>query len=131
MDKLLKPIGQARVLIVDDVPSARKILGRFITDCGIGQIDHAPNGAEALAFLKKNEIDIVISDWHMPQMDGIALVTAMKGESKLKSIPFIMITSSNEVKEVTMALQSGISDYICKPFSLEIIKRKIEKYFIL
>ena len=118
----------SKILIVDDLMSARKILCRFLNKAGFTNVIQASDGEEALAVLEKDKIDIVISDWHMPSMDGLELKMAMAERDTLTQIPFLLITSSNELEDVEEALEAGVSDYICKPFSLEVITGKISKY---
>ena len=117
-----------RILIVDDLPSARKILSKLLQRAGFSNFIQSSDGAEALSILQKEKVDIVISDWHMPSMDGLALKNAMDEDENLSEIPFILITSSNELDDVEEALEAGVSDYICKPFTLDVINQKINKY---
>lgn len=129
MAVIQKPISEAKILIVDDLPSARKILTKLIKNCGIDSVLQAMNGTQALSVLQSEEIDIVISDWHMPEMDGLELMANMKEKENLQNIPFLMITSSVEEDEVKEALIAGVSDYICKPFTLGVLKEKLNRYF--
>lgn len=118
---------ELRILIVDDVPSARKIIVRLLSKLGLTSFKEAVDGEEALNILRQEEIDLVISDWDMPRLDGISLMKQMRGEDKLKDIPFMLITSAAEKEGVLTAVQSGVSGYILKPFSPQTLETSLRK----
>lgn len=116
---------KAKVLVVDDVPSARKVVSRLLQKIGLTDIIEASTGDDALNKLQEGEVQLVISDWNMPEMDGLTLLNKMR-ESKSEQIPFILITSSADRDEVIHAFNAGISDYIVKPFNGETLAKKVE-----
>lgn len=115
-----------RVLVVDDLGSARKILRKLLEEIGSFEIDEAADGAQALIKLQNEQFDLVISDWEMPKMKGIELLEALRKDSKLAQLPFIMITANRTREGVVKASNSGVSDYISKPFDSATLRRKID-----
>jgi two-component system chemotaxis response regulator CheY len=116
---------KARVLVVDDVPSARKVVTRLLNKIGLTDVIEASTGDDALGKLQQDEVQLVISDWNMPEMDGLTLLNKMR-ENKINQIPFILITSSADRDEVIQAFKAGISDYIVKPFNGETLAKKVQ-----
>ena len=115
-----------KVLLVDDLGSARKILVKILKNIGISQIDEAINGQEALNKACACSYDIIISDWEMPIMNGLELLKNIRSESNNSQLPFIMITSHNKKELVLEAADAGISDFVSKPFTEAVLCLKIE-----
>ncbi|HIJ59996.1 MAG TPA: response regulator [Nitrospirae bacterium] len=115
-------------LIVDDSTTVRKLVRKTIeTKIGSNNIYEASNGVEALELIKEKPIDIIISDWDMPQMTGDEFLYEIKNNPKTKHIPFIMMTTHGEKDFIITAIQLGVSHYIVKPFTpqeLEDVLRK-------
>lgn len=116
----------AKVLVVDDVPSARKVVSRLLQRLGLTNIVEANCGDEALRQIQTGDVSLVISDWNMPSMDGLTLLNKLRDETDGAQVPFILITSSADRDEVIQAFKAGISDYIVKPFNGETLGRKVE-----
>ncbi len=119
MNKLNK-----RVLAVDDEPNMRRLLEITLRQAGYQPLI-AANGREALEILKKDGADIVISDLHMPQMDGISLLKQMR-ESDI-NIPVIIVTAHGEIDSAVNAMKLGASDYILRPFDLKTIELALDR----
>lgn len=119
MNKLNK-----RVLAVDDEPNMRRLLEITLRQAGYKPLI-AANGREALDIIKNDGADIVISDLHMPEMDGISLLKGMR-ESEI-NIPVIIVTAHGEIDSAVNAMKLGASDYILRPFDLETIEIAIDK----
>lgn len=119
MNKLNK-----RVLAVDDEPNMRRLLEITLRQAGYQPLI-AANGREALDILKKDGADVVISDLHMPQMDGISLLKQMR-ESDI-NIPVIIVTAHGEIDSAVNAMKLGASDYILRPFDLETIELALDR----
>jgi two-component system chemotaxis response regulator CheY len=117
--------GTLRVLVVDDIPSARKVVRRLLEKLGIRQVTEACDGATALKMLSEGGVDLVISDWGMPQMDGLELLTKVREQTETVQLPFILITSNADREEVITAYKAGVSDYIVKPFSKDVMAQKL------
>ncbi len=121
------PIDKAlRILVVDDVPSARRIVVKLLQKLGFTQVTEASGGREALTLLEGGETNLVICDWQMPDMEGIELLSCMRKSERLAQTPFIMITSNVERENVVAALDAGASDYILKPFNFATLSAKVQ-----
>src|SRR3546814_1755131 len=87
--------------------------------------DLATDGSAALQKLRDKEYSLVISDWNMEPMSGMQLLTEVRADTKLKSLPFIMITAESKTENVIAAKQAGVSNYIVKPFNAATLKTKL------
>lgn len=107
----------ARILIVDDMPEMRSLLFRLLEHCG-----HEPacakDGAEAMEILRlaQTPFDLVLTDWQMPRMDGIALCKSIRAHATLCTVPIIMASSKSFDDEIAHAMNSGATAFIAKPF---------------
>ncbi|MFN8389877.1 MAG: response regulator [Bdellovibrionota bacterium] len=117
--------NRIRTLVVDDVRTARIVIMRLLNEIGFKNIEEARSGKEALEKLSKESFQLVISDQVMPDLSGLQLVTKIRANQALKDIPFIMVTSTAEREKVLEAVNAGVSDYIVKPVSMDILVRKI------
>jgi two-component system chemotaxis response regulator CheY len=120
---------QTKVLVVDDFESMRRIVKQVLNDLGFKDVTLADDGATALPLLKNGDFGFLITDWNMPQMEGIDLVKACRGDEKLKKLPILMVTAEAKREQIIEAAQAGVNDYIVKPFTPETLKAKIEKIF--
>ena len=118
-----------KILVVDDFATMRKIVGNLLRQLGFGNIHDADDGTIALAKLKNEKFDFVISDWNMPKMSGLELLKSVKGDANLKDIPFMMVTAEALSENIIAAIQAGASDYIVKPFNAATLEAKIKKIF--
>ena len=116
-----------KILVVDDSSVIRKVIIRALQQTGLtlDEVQQASDGIEGLAVLKAKTIDLVLSDINMPNMDGIALLSAMQNEPALKSIPVIMITTEGSQAKVMEAAKLGAKGLVRKPFVPDQIKQKI------
>lgn len=117
------------VLIIDDALVVRDVIYKYLLEMGFHNdgIYKAENGSEGLELLQKEKIDLIISDWNMPKMDGLELLNMIKEYNNLKDIPFIMATSENEKEKVDEAFKAGANQYIFKPFKPKHFKEKIQQ----
>lgn len=113
------------ILIVDDMRTIRLKLRKICTDLGVKTIFEAGDGSEAYDILKNFNIDLVLSDWNMPNLTGIELVRKMRETPKLANLPVIFITSESDKNAILQSLQHGISDYVVKPFADETVREKV------
>lgn len=118
---------ELKILVVDDFATMRKIIKNILTQLGFKNIFEADDGTSALEVLKKEKIDIIISDWNMPKMNGLELLKKVKGDPNLKDIIFIMVTAEAQKDNVIEAIKHGVNQYIVKPFTPETLKEKLEK----
>ncbi|MDW8002785.1 MAG: response regulator [Deltaproteobacteria bacterium] len=116
-----------KVLVVDDFATMRKIIKNVLKQLDIENVKEAENGKQALEILRSEKIDLIISDWIMPEMTGIEFLKACKSDENIKKIPFIMVTAEAQKSSVIEAIQSGVDNYIVKPFTPEKLKEAIEK----
>ena len=115
-----------KVLLADDSGTMRTIQKRCLSKLGVEDVVEAEDGRQALEFFEKGTFDVVLSDWNMPNMDGLALLTEIRRRNK--EIPVIMITTEAERARVVAAIQAGCSDYLVKPFTPDGLKEKLEKW---
>jgi len=116
-----------RVLVVDDFATMRKIIKNVLKQISIDNVVEAENGKHALDVLKKEEIDLIISDWIMPEMTGIDFLKACKGDDEIKNVPFLMVTAEAQKDCIMEAIKSGVDNYIVKPFTPEKLQGAIDK----
>jgi two-component system, chemotaxis family, chemotaxis protein CheY len=120
-------MNSIRALIVDDSSVMRKIVERSLTQAGIklAEVFEAGNGAEALAVLQDNKVDLVLCDINMPVMDGLEFIKMLPSVENAKGVPVVMITTEGSEAHVVQALSSGARGYIRKPFTLEQIRERV------
>lgn len=97
---------------------------------GYKDIMEAANGQEALAIIHSNDIDIILSDWNMPEMTGFELLQEVKNDELLQHIPFILVTAETSQENITSALRSGVNEIISKPFTLAVLETKIQQQIL-
>lgn len=117
-----------KVLVVDDFPTMRRIVSNLLRHIGFEHIDEAEDGDDALNILRSGGFGLVISDWNMPNMEGIDLLRHVRKEPEpLNDIPFLMVAAEAEKEKVIEAIKAGADNYIVKPFTAEILKERLEK----
>jgi len=114
-------------LVVDDFATMRRIIKKVLKDLQFGEVLEAENGVEALKILKSSKIDLIVSDWNMPEMGGLDLLKLVRGDEKLKSIPFLMVTAEAQKENIMEAVKAKVSNYVVKPFTAAILEEKIAK----
>lgn len=118
-----------KVLVVDDFATMRRIVKGVLKQLGFSNIIEAEDGNAALGELKKEKFGLIVSDWNMPNMSGLELLKAVRGDTGLKSIPFIMVTAEGQKENVIEAVKAGVTNYIVKPFTPETFGEKLQKVF--
>ncbi|MBF0291955.1 MAG: response regulator [Nitrospinae bacterium] len=129
-----KPISQPKnvdikklsFLIADDMPNIRMIAKRTLQQAGVTMIIGVSDGFRAIEELKKQKFDCVISDWNMPNINGLNLLKWVRNESNQRDIPFLMLTAERTEDQVLAAAQSGVSGYIVKPFTPQMLSEKLK-----
>jgi two-component system, chemotaxis family, chemotaxis protein CheY len=115
------------ILVVDDMLTMRKLVIKSLKELGFTKFVEASNGAEAYEKLKQGEaIQLIISDWNMPQTSGLDLLKRVRAEAKTAQLPFLMVTAEAEKGQIVEAVQAGVSNYMVKPFNTETLKEKLE-----
>jgi PleD family two-component response regulator len=118
---------QGTFLVVDDFDSMRKVTINQLKQLGAVKIIEAANGAEALKMLARQPVTMVLSDWNMPVMSGLELLLSIRSNEKLFALPFLMITAEAERDRVMMAVQSGVSELLVKPYTSGRFGERVEK----
>lgn len=118
-----------KVLVVDDFATMRRIIKNVLKQIGFIHILEADDGTKALEVLKGNKVDLIISDWNMPQMTGLDLLKMVRNDASTKAIPFLMVTAEAQKDNVLQAVQYGVSNYIVKPFTGDAMKEKLNQIF--
>ncbi|HIC81386.1 MAG TPA: response regulator [Kiloniellaceae bacterium] len=113
------------ILIVDDYKTMLRIIRNLLKQLGFNNVDEATDGSAALQKLRDKEYHLVISDWNMEPMSGMQLLTEVRADTKLKELPFIMITAESKTENVIAAKEAGVSNYIVKPFNAATLKTKL------
>lgn len=117
-----------RILVVDDASFIRDMVKKQLRDGVPGaQVLEAPDGNRALAVLKQQTVDLVLSDWEMPNMSGEELLRELRSQPGQAQLPFVMVTSRGDRGHVVKAIEAGASDYLVKPFTPEELLRKVAK----
>lgn len=119
--------GIRNILIVEDSELQREICIVQLQQIGFEKITGAANGVEALDYLENNPVDLIVSDWEMPEMDGLELLRTVKENPKLQKIPFLILTVHNDPKKNQEALDLGAMDFIIKPSTPDSLHMKIRK----
>ena len=114
------------VCVVEDEKVSRKMTIELLKKMGITKIVASTNGEIALQKLRLQKVDLIISDWHMPVMDGLEFYKAVKKEEDLQNTPFLMVTVEDSKERVIEALKLGIRDYIVKPLSSKSFESKVK-----
>ena len=113
------------ILIVDDYKTMLRIIRNLLKQLGFDNVDEATDGSAALQKLRDKDFELVISDWNMEPMSGLQLLKEVRADTKLKELPFIMITAESKSENVIAAKQAGVSNYIVKPFNAATLKGKL------
>ncbi len=116
-----------RIMVIDDFSTMRRIVKNILKQLGYTEIEEAEDGEHALSKLREKPVQFIISDWNMPKMDGLELLKNVRNDSQLKEIPFLMVTAESEKENIMAAIGAGVSNYIVKPFTAEILKEKMDK----
>ena len=119
----------AKILVVDDFSTMRRIIKNLLKDLGYLNVDEAEDGVIAWQKIQSTSYNFIITDWNMPNMSGIELVKAVKENSIHKSIPILMVTAEAKKENIIEAATSGASGYIVKPFTAVTLEEKMNKIF--
>lgn len=118
-----------KFLVVDDFSTMRRIVRNLLKELGFTNVEEAEDGAVALSKLRQGGFEVVVSDWNMPNMDGLTLLQTMRADAELKSLPFLMITAEAKKENIAAAVQAGASSCIAKPFTAATLQEKLDKIF--
>lgn len=115
-----------KVLVVDDSEMTRMVAKKTLKSFGIAYVLEAEDGAKALEIFKQTSVDVVFSDWNMPNMNGLELLIEIR--KLTATVPVIMITTEGSRGKIVEAIQAGVSDYLVKPFTPATLQEKLSKW---
>jgi two-component system chemotaxis response regulator CheY len=118
-----------QILIVDDSSKMRRIMRLTLSRCGLSNVDEGENGVQGLAKAAAKQYDLVITDWNMPEMDGLEMTKALRKLPNYEKVPIMMVTTEGGKQEVIEALMQGVNSYIVKPFTEQILAEKLKGIF--
>jgi two-component system chemotaxis response regulator CheY len=123
VDKSLK------ILVVDDFPTMRRIVRNLLKELGFENVDEAEDGQVALDKLRSGAFQFVVSDWNMPNLDGLSMLQQIRADPKLAKLPVLMVTAEAKKENIVAAAQAGASGYVVKPFTAATLEEKLNKIF--
>jgi two-component system chemotaxis response regulator CheY len=115
-----------RFLIVDDSSTMRRIIINTLHKLGHEDVTEAANGREGLERLGDGPIDVIITDWNMPEMNGIEFIRTLRTMPASRHTPVLMVTTNAAKEDIVEALRAGVTSYVVKPFTPETMREKIE-----
>ena len=118
-----------RILVVDDFSTMRRIVRNLLKELGFANVDEAEDAVMALQKLQNDSFQFVVTDWNMPNMDGLQLLQAIRQSPALKHLPVLMITAEAKRENIIAAAGAGASGYIVKPFTAATLAEKLQKIF--
>jgi two-component system, chemotaxis family, chemotaxis protein CheY len=121
MDKSMK------ILVVDDFPTMRRIVRNLLKELGYGNVDEAEDGVSGLSRLRGGGYDFVISDWNMPNLDGLSMLKEIRADANLTHLPVLMVTAESKKENIIAAAQAGANGYVVKPFTAATLDEKLSK----
>ncbi len=123
MDKSIK------ILVVDDFPTMRRIIRNLLKELGFANVEEAEDGAAGLEKARDGSFQFVISDWNMPNMDGLSMLQAIRADANIGKVPVLMVTAEAKKENIIAAAQAGANGYVVKPFTAATLDEKITKIF--
>ena len=115
-----------KLLVVDDSSTMRRIIKNTLARLGYKDVLEGADGVEGWTQMDNNpDIDMLITDWNMPEMNGLELVKKVRADARFKDTPIIMVTTEGGKTEVITALKAGVNNYIVKPFTPQVLKEKL------
>lgn len=114
-----------KILVVDDYKTMIRIIRNLLKQLDFNNVEEASDGSTALRKLRESDFGLCISDWNMEPMTGLQLLKEVRADSKLKDLPFIMVTAESKTENVVAAKEAGVSNYIVKPFNAATLKAKL------
>jgi len=115
-----------KLLVVDDSSTMRRIIKNTLARLGYKDILEGADGVEGWNQMDSNpDIEMLITDWNMPEMNGLELVKKVRADARFADVPIIMVTTEGGKGEVITALKAGVNNYIVKPFTPQVLKEKL------
>ena len=119
---------KSRILIVDDMMTMRKIVGKACKEIGFSDLTEAVDGVDAWQKVTEANpgFSFIVSDWNMPNASGLDLLKRVRSDSRFGKIPFLLVTAESEQSQIVEAIKAGVSNYLVKPFTSESLREKLE-----
>jgi two-component system chemotaxis response regulator CheY len=118
-----------KFLVVDDFSTMRRIVRNLLKELGYTNVDEAEDGVQALQKLRSDKFDFVVSDWNMPNMDGLTMLQEIRKDPALSKLPVLMVTAEAKKENIVAAAQAGANGYVVKPFTAATLDEKLGKIF--
>jgi two-component system chemotaxis response regulator CheY len=118
-----------KILVVDDFPTMRRIVRNLLKELGFENVDEAEDGMMALDKLRTGGFQFVVSDWNMPNLDGLSMLQQIRADANLSKLPVLMVTAEAKKENIVAAAQAGASGYVVKPFTAATLEEKLNKIF--
>lgn len=118
-----------KILVVDDFPTMRRIVRNLLKELEFVNVDEAEDGAAGLEKIRSGNYGFVVSDWNMPNMDGLAMLQAVRADPLFAKLPVLMVTAEAKKENIIAAAQAGANGYVVKPFTAVTLEEKITKIF--
>ncbi len=115
-----------KILVVDDMSSMRGVMLQMLASLGHSETDEASNGLQALKLLRQNEYDLLITDLHMPNLDGKQLLEKVRHDKKLHDLPVLMVSCEDDKKIVKGLIAGKVTGFMVKPFNLNTLKKQLQ-----
>jgi two-component system chemotaxis response regulator CheY len=114
------------ILIVDDHTLTRTMVKAILRSLGFENVLQADSGASAVRTVMSEPVDLVICDWNMPEGNGLEVLRTLRADTRFKELPFLMLTAEAYRENVGAAMEAGVSDYVIKPFTADVLVAKLE-----
>lgn len=115
-----------KLLVVDDSSTMRRIIKNTLSRLGYENVLEGEDGLQGWNVLNENtDMGMLITDWNMPEMNGLELVKKVRADARFADLPIIMVTTEGGKAEVITALKAGVNNYIVKPFTPQVLKEKL------
>jgi two-component system chemotaxis response regulator CheY len=114
-----------RILVVDDYAAMRRIMRSLLTRLGFDDVDEAADVHSAMTMLQKQSYGLVISDWNMEPLNGLEFLKMVRADRRFADLPFMLVTASEKQDYADKAAAAGVSDYLVKPFSEQVLRQRI------
>jgi|SRR5690606_23428285 two-component system, chemotaxis family, chemotaxis protein CheY len=118
-----------KILVVDDFPTMRRIVRNLLKELGFENVDEAEDGQVALDKLRGGNFEFVVSDWNMPNLDGLEMLKQIRADPAMAKLPVLMVTAEAKKENIVAAAQAGASGYVVKPFTAATLEEKLNKIF--
>jgi two-component system, chemotaxis family, chemotaxis protein CheY len=115
-----------RFLVVDDSSTMRRIIINTLNKLGHTDVVEASNGREGIDRATGGPVDVIITDWNMPEVSGIDFIRTIRAQEKTSQIPVLMVTTNAAKDDIVEALRAGVNNYVVKPFTPDTMREKIE-----